>query len=269
MAPGSPDSVPKSLPALKSALTDADGRYRFEDVRAGRYTLTAKAGALAAIRQDVRSDGRGTLRDSLEVSATGSISGQATRDSLWVTSSDKLDNFIHVNLAGTPYEGFTGYASDGVSGSFTLTGIPEGLYTLVVHAEPGGYFLPDTLTGIKVGSGAATTLPSLVKARYNPGAPPPKIDQLTITASSRTAVSLAWKSVSKYPLLKGYRVLRLDGASGESARSALLTAPAYVDDISALASGTRFSYVVVVESVSGKEGLPGGNAGLPVPFTVP
>jgi hypothetical protein len=267
--PGSPFTVPKTLHAMQSSVTDANGRYRFEKVPAGRYTVAAKAGELAAIRQGVELNGRGALWDSLEVAAAGSVEGLASRDSLWVSSGAKGDDLIHVNLAGTPYESFTTYASQGTGGPFKLVGVPEGSYTLVVHAGPDSFFLPDTLPGIKVGAGAATTLPTLIKARYNPAAPPPKIDDLNITASSRASVSLAWRPVSKYALLKGYRVLRLDAASRETARSGFLTAPAYSDDVSALASGTLIYYVVIVVSQSGREGLYGGNAGMPVPFTVP
>lgn len=269
-APGSPDSLPRTLKSVNSAVTGADGRYRFDKTPAGRYTVTAMSGDLAAIRMGVEVRGLIALSDSLEVAATGSVEGRATRDSLWVSTGAKGDDFIHAGLAGTPYEAFTDYAPQGTGGLFRLKGIPEGIYALVIHAGPEGYFLPDTVPGIQVLAGSITTLPATLKARYNPNAPPPKINNLVMTAYSRASVSLAWRPVTGYPLLQGYRVLRLDGTSRETARSTVLTSASYADDVSALAPGTKVLYVVKVVGLSGREGENGGDAsGLPIPFTVP
>ncbi len=280
---GSPDSLLKPAPVLNSAITGADGRYRFADLAAGRYTVAAAVGATGMIgavgekaairiglipRPDQVRAGSARL-DSLEPMATGSVEGFASRDSLWVTDPRrKGDEGILVGLAGTPFQGTTNYDAQGKP-FFSLTGIPPGGYRLVVQAGPEGYFLPDTLA-VTVLSGTATRLAAMIKARYNPGAPPPKIASLGITASSRASVSLAWSSVRRYAPLKGYLVLRLDGDSRETARSALLTSPAYTDDISALPSGTRIFYVVKVVSQAGLEGEAGGAGGSGgVPFTVP
>jgi hypothetical protein len=276
---GSPDSLPHPLQAADSAHTDAAGRYRFSAVKPGNYTLTVSfalagpgvAGDEAAVRIGVPVRAGMERLDSLEPQTSGSVEGLASRDSLWVTAPFKGDDGIWVGLVGSPYYTLTGYGAPGTGGAFKLKGVPPGDYSLVVHAGPQGYFLPDTLA-VKVVSGTATTLPALIKARYNPAAPPPKISSLAIKSSSRNAVSLAWDAVARYAPLKGYRVLRLDEDFRQIAASGVLTATTYGDDISALASGTQLYYVVKVVNQAGVEGQAGsdGNpAGTGLPFRVP
>jgi hypothetical protein len=276
---GSPDSLPLPIPAVDSLTTDATGRYRFASVKPGNYTVTvsfAPAGpgtagdhAAVLVAAPVRA---GMARsDSLEPQLSGSVEGMASRDSLWITTPFKGEEGILAVLAGTPYQSFTEFGIPATGGPFKLKGVPPGDYKLVVHAGPQGYFLPDTFS-VRVQAGTATTLPALIKARYNPAAPPPKISSLAIKSSSRTEVSLAWDGVRKYAPLQGYRVLRLNGDFQETAASGLLTSTAYRDDISSLASGTRLYYVVKVVNQAGVEGEAGSNgnpAGTGLPFTVP
>ncbi|HKP95372.1 MAG TPA: hypothetical protein VJ385_06410 [Fibrobacteria bacterium] len=266
---GSRDSLPRPLEALDSALTGADGRYGFRDLRGATYTVIAVTGGQVAIRIGLRPRAGASATDTLVPAPTGSLTGKAARGALWVSAPFKGDEGISVSLSGTPYAGFTDYQASPKGRSFRLLEVPAGDYKLVVHAGPEGYFLPDTLA-VTITAGAATELPDTVKARYNPGAPPPKIATLSLKEGSRAAASLTWTAVAGYPVLAGYRVLRLDASGAETARSAVLTAATYVDDVSALASGTRVFYAVRVVSQAGREGENGGDAaGQPVPFTVP
>ncbi|MDQ3000314.1 MAG: hypothetical protein M3Y08_03500 [Fibrobacterota bacterium] len=274
-APGSPDSLPLPARLLDSAVTGSQGEYRFRNLMPGTYTVWAEnpVAGEGAIRIGLAPRGDSTRLDTLALLATGSVEGMVSRDSLWVTINDKGDGNIPVSLAGAPFKTTTGFGFDrnGEGAPFTITGIPAGTYKLVAYAVPYGYFLPDTFE-VKVLAGKNTLLPTIIKARYNPSAPPPKIVSLKIDASTRAAVSLSWNpySLRNYPLLKGYRILRLDGALRETARSGVLSAAGYKDDISQVASGTRVFYGVRVVDTSGREGLNGGDfSGQPIPFTVP
>jgi hypothetical protein len=253
---------------VDSALTGPDGRYAFTGLAMGAYTVTASAAQLAAIRIGLKPRNSGP-EDTLRLAAPGSVSGFATRDDNWVSSTLKGDAGIRVCLAGAPFAGMTNFLNSSRGMSFLLTGVPAGEYKLVVHADPEGYFLPDTLD-IRIEPGAALALKDTVKARYNPSAPPPKIADLRIMGSTQATVTLGWSAIRKYDLLKGYRVLRLDAQSRETARSEILTGTSYTDDLTGIASGTRIYYVVRVVSQSGTEGANGGDAsGNPVGIMVP
>jgi hypothetical protein len=270
-APGSPDSLPLDVRRRDSALTGADGRYRFAALPAGRYTVAAQrpASAEMAISMGLAPRAEGARLDTLEPFATGTVEGAASRDSLWISSPFKGDENIRASLAGAPFSALTGYGTPPAGGAFSLKGVPAGIYKLVVYAIPEGYFLADTLD-VSMAPGADVRLPAVIKARYNPSAPPPKIAGLRLDALTRSRVSLAWTPVARYAPLQGYRVLRLGADLAVLDSSAVLTAAGYADDISRVPVGTRLNYAVRVVSVSGREGENGGDAsGLPVAIMVP
>jgi hypothetical protein len=285
-APGSPDSMPLNVRLLDSAKPDEEGRYRFRalggpdtwpipgSVKAGagaqaRYAVASSVPGLGVIRTGLAARADSLVLDTLDLEKTGTVEGQASRDNLWVRTPFKSDEEIPVHLAGTPYSGRTRFTSVFPGATFTLDSVPAGRYRLVVHADPEGYFLPDTLD-VTVAPGAVTKIPGPIKARYNPNAPPPKIATLTLASGTRASVRLAWTAIGNYPQLKGYRVLRLDANLAESARSGMVTAAEWTDEIAALPSGSTWYYVVRVVNQLDKEGANGGDAsGSPIPFTVP
>jgi hypothetical protein len=109
-----------------------------------------------------------------------------------------------------------------------------------------------------------------VKARYNPAAPPPRIASLRLASATRERISLAWDPVTRYPLLAGYRVLRLSAERAILDSSDVISVAEYSDDVSGLPSGTRLQYVVKVVGPDGRQGANGGDAtGAPVQITVP
>ena len=269
--PGSPDSLPLAALLRDSLAADAAGRFRFDSLPAGRYTVTAqKPGAIEiAIRLGIELQSAGITLDTMEPQAPGSVSGAASRDSLWVSAPFKGDENIRVSLAGTPFAGLTDYGFAPAGGPFGLKNIPPGAYQLVVYATPEGYFLPDTLS-VTVTPGLTLKIPSVIKARYNPSAPPPKIASLRVTASTRNRINLVWTPVARYAPLKGYRVLRLGADLAVLDSSQVLGVAAYADDVSKLAPGTKLNYVVRVVNDAGREGENGGDAsGAPVTLTVP
>jgi protocatechuate 3,4-dioxygenase beta subunit len=269
--PGSPDSLPLRTRLLDSLVTGADGRYRFPGLGQGRFVVIARRlpGADIAMARASAPRRGGAGLDTLRPAAPGSVAGFATRDSLWITSPFKGDENIQAGLAGTPFTGLTGFGFPPTGGAFSLAGVPAGEYILVLYAPPEGYFLPDSIA-VTVRAGEATKLPATVKARYNPSAPPPRIASLRSTGATRARVSLAWDAVARYPLLRGYRVMRLSETRTVLDSSAVLASAAYSDDVSAVPAGTKLGYVVRVVGSDGREGPNGGDAsGLPVMVTVP
>jgi hypothetical protein len=270
-APGSPDSLPLRTRLIDSLQTGADGRYRFAGLGAGLYSVIARIlpGADLAMARARAPRAGGIGLDTLRPAAPGSVAGAATRDSLWITAPFKGDENIQASLAGTPFSGLTDIGFPPNGGAFKLAGVPAGEYTLVLYATPEGYFLPDSIA-VAVRPGEAVKLPATVKARYNPAAPPPRIASLRLAGASRSRISLAWDAASRYPLLQGYRVVRLSSARAPLDSSSVLTAAAYSDDVSAVPAGTRLGYVVRVVGPGGREGANGGDAGgSPVEVTVP
>jgi hypothetical protein len=270
-APGSPDSLPLPTRLSDSLQTGADGRYRFAGLGKGPYSVIARvlpgADIAMACAQAPRPSGAGL--DTLRPAAPGSVSGAVTRDSLWISSPFKADENIQASLAGAPFSGLTDFGSPPNGGPFKLNGIPAGTYTLVLYAAPEGYFLPDSIA-VTVRAGEAVQLPATVKARYNPAAPPPRIATLRLAGATRARISLAWDAASRYPLLQGYRVVRLSGTRVPLDSSSVITATVYSDDVSAVPAGTKLGYVVRVVGPGGRQGANGGDAaGSPVEVTVP
>jgi hypothetical protein len=256
---------------LDSAVSDAAGQYRFNRLGAGKYTVAARApsGTDVGIVMGLSPRKAGARMDTLRTGTPGVIAGAASRDSLWISSPFKGDENIRVGLAGTPFTGLTDYGSPPAGGSFRLAGIPAGSYTLVVYAIPEGYFLPDSLAVI-VRAGDTTRLPTVVKARYNPMAPPPRIASLKLAGATRDRINLSWDPVTRYPLLAGYRVLRLSPERVVLDSSSVISVTEYSDDVSGLPSGTRLEYVVRVAGTGGREGANGGDlSGAPVEAIVP
>ncbi|MBW8888099.1 MAG: carboxypeptidase regulatory-like domain-containing protein [Fibrobacteres bacterium] len=270
-AAGSPDSLPLGVRLLDSATSDAAGRYRFDRLGAAKYTVVARvlSGTDIGMAMGLAPRNAGARLDTLRPAATGVVAGAASRDSLWITSPFKGDENIRVGLAGTPFTGLTDYGSPPAGGAFRLNGIPAGSYTLVVYAVPEGYFLPDSLP-IIVRAGDTARVPTVVKARYNPMAPPPRIASLRLAGATRDRINLSWDPVTRYPLLAGYRVLRLSPERVALDSSSVISVTEYSDDVSGLASGTRVEYVVRVVGTGGREGTNGGDfSGASVEATIP
>lgn len=267
-APGSPDSFPIPTILRDSAVSDAAGKWRFEKIPAGRYTVIAlgKAGT-AALLLGLEPRAAGLRQDSLEPLATGTIEGAATRNTQWVTSFEKGDMNIHVSVAGAPFKFVTDYGPPLAGAPFSFKDVPPGNYRVVVYPQPEGYFLADTQT-VVLAPGATVKLPAVVKPAYNPNAPPPKLRTLAVLASTRLRVSLAWQAEAGYPYLKGYRIVRMTEGLEVLDSSAVIPDLRYDDDVSGLAVGTRLKYAVRVIALNLREGENGGNGVLPVPHTI-
>jgi hypothetical protein len=131
--------------AVRSATTGADGRYTFNDVRAGAYRLTVSRSGLSftpSSRDITLSGGSSTVNFAGNTlvpptySVLGSIVGTNTPPSglatgSFVNVSRGAVSGVAVSLAGT----FSGKAPSpvvtGADGLFSFTGIPSGSYQVV------------------------------------------------------------------------------------------------------------------------------------------
>ena len=107
----------------KSGVTDAQGRFRFDHLTAGRYRVTAAMRERTTPPQDVvlqASESRDDLRLQLQAGATirGVVSGlpQGSRG--------------NVNVNATGPESYFAAARTGADGAFELGGVPAGAITL-------------------------------------------------------------------------------------------------------------------------------------------
>jgi len=111
--------------------TDCWGKYSFENVPEGVYTICASSDSStkkAVLTNVVVTAGRTVTASDLGLTATGSVSGRITID--WYTEGVLgLDVFI----AGTSFDGKVG-----IDGSFELTGIPA-KYDYVLCVQKGDY----------------------------------------------------------------------------------------------------------------------------------
>ena len=101
---------------LKQTTTDSTGKYKFEDVPKGTYTVYASANDTvekAAVLTN-RSVDKDTTFADLGLTATGSISGKITIDS----STENVFGY-EVLVLGTSYS-----ASINTNGEFLITGVP-------------------------------------------------------------------------------------------------------------------------------------------------
>ena len=111
--------------------TDCWGKYSFENVPEGVYTICASSDSStkkAVLTNVVVTAGRTVTASDLGLTATGAVSGRITID--WYTEGVLgLDVFI----AGTSFDGKVG-----IDGSFELTGIPA-KYDYVLCVQKGDY----------------------------------------------------------------------------------------------------------------------------------
>jgi hypothetical protein len=179
-----------------STLTDAAGRYAFNDLAPGRYNLFGDyaSGQLVVLIPDVnRLDtskkmdlGTDTLR------APGRIRGRLTLDGRGFGGT----------LAYIPGSSYLAVSDD--SGGFVISGVPQGIHT-VRYSAAGFVIEPDT--GVIVLSGKTTDVP-WKRLAHDPALPPPAPQGLrAVYDTLNERVILDWDSVSVSDL-EGYVVYR-------------------------------------------------------------
>ncbi len=131
-----------------STVTDEAGNFAFSDVNEGIYNVVAQADSYrSAVKYDLTVTRGNTVTVSLTLTATGEISGTA------VVPQGANPLGIIAFVAGTSYGAFTDS-----SGSFKISGIPVGTYTL---SFSGQGFALQTVTAVNVKAGQTTAIGSV------------------------------------------------------------------------------------------------------------
>ena len=202
-----------------SVATDSSGRYAFETLPAGHYNLQGnfQNGSLVVLIRDIEYGGGDALlevpTDTLR--APGKISGRAL-----LLGQDNGGIICYV-----PGTSFLALTDD--SGSFVLSNIPQGKYTLAYRKE-GWKTAKDT--GVIVISGKTTVLPTK-NLEADPAFPPPAPSNLRVVYDTITGIStLRWKPVSVSDLA-GYVIFANDLKDPVPTRlnSVLITDTVFVD----------------------------------------
>lgn len=141
-----PPSLAPAAGAADTTFAGAGGEFVFDQVLPGTYTLYAEGSAtLRAVRTGIVVEaGSATVVGTIALTPTGSISGTVSLEG----AADHSGAVVFV--AGTSYAAYSNAA-----GSFTITGVPVGTWT--VMASKTGY-LPATRGAVAVTAGDATSL---------------------------------------------------------------------------------------------------------------
>ena len=134
---GTSDSDSRSIAGYQ--YCDKDGNFSFKNLEIGVYTVYAQSefSKKRAVKTDVIVKETGTtVLDTMQLVATGSISGTITLDN----STDKNDGFI-VFISGTSYYGITDK-----SGNFKIENVPaQKGYPIVINYKSFEYKCPDKI----------------------------------------------------------------------------------------------------------------------------
>ncbi len=133
--------------SLSVTVDASDGSYRMEGVRAGLRSITANAsGYVAQTRNLIVPVGESLLVSFVLSSEYGSVSGHVYHSAL-TTPLNGTNVSIQIGA-------ITLTVMSDESGSYNLTGIPEGAYSIVASRDG---FYPTSLTGITVTRGNKTS----------------------------------------------------------------------------------------------------------------
>jgi MFS family permease len=131
---------------VASALTDAEGGYRVADLVPGSFTVAVRADGHRPSAVQVEVDGSGSTERDLTLAPAARVAGVARRAGSRLPLAD-----VRVTLLGT--DGRTlATATTGEDGTFALTDLPSGDFTLVA----GGY--PPATTQVTVDHRDASAL---------------------------------------------------------------------------------------------------------------
>lgn len=129
--------------AAFQAITDKEGKFRYDLVKPGSYRLLVQKGEVSAQASATVQAGKATTLEPFTLKLPGSIQGTATL----VGATDHSG--IQVYIPGSEKSAYTD-----ATGNFTLSGVPVGEYTVV--AERAGYARASG--AVKVLSGKAASL---------------------------------------------------------------------------------------------------------------
>jgi hypothetical protein len=240
----SADHVPSPLfgktAAEPRAVTDADGRYRIENVDAGVYNLSATKDSLASFRDSMKIPAAGLEAGADTLRRTGSLEGRVTL-SAGGDARTVLILALGTNTLVVPKDS---------SGDFRLGPMAEGEYHVRFLSAISEYLPLDTVFRIR--SGAVDTLAGPVRIRFN------GIEAVTGLGAAwnpdRQAVELSWLGLDTTKTA-GYNLYRAPKGTPFGSvplNAAPIAAPAYVD--TAVEAGQEYVYAVKALDRNGNPG---------------
>lgn len=179
----------------RPAFTDGEGRYAFPGLEAGEYGLQADYDfhLLTLFRPGlaVPAGGPGLDMGTDTLRVPGRIIGKVAT---WYPDREGI-------LCGIPGSGFL--ASSDSDGSFAITGVPAGVYSLVCRSEG---FLPGKVSDVRVPAGATATAPPDTLEPEPETLPPPPPDLHADYDSAAGTVTVRWRNAN-ISGIRGYRLV--------------------------------------------------------------
>jgi hypothetical protein len=179
-----PDTL-RDTALFRGAVTDGQGRYRFENLAAGNYALIGLygdsagggkwVGFLPRLRVEAKSV---TDAGLLSLKRLGGVSALVGVD------HQPAEN-VKCQIPGLSFVAYTDEA-----GKCLLLNVPEGAYT--IKFELAG-FLARSVAGVAVEAGKITALPDTVELARDPSGPPPSPQNLVIALDTAERIlTLRW-----------------------------------------------------------------------------
>ncbi|MBC7590211.1 MAG: carboxypeptidase regulatory-like domain-containing protein, partial [Salinibacterium sp.] len=246
------------------ATTDADGNYSMNGLAAGTYTVQYSAGSPASnlVRQSTSvtvSAGQSLTGQNISLQPGATISGTVTSSGIPAT---KLGN-VSVSANSFQMVGGYGFATTSLDGTYSITGLTPGTYSLQFTANDGGlnYVSKSISVTVSIGQSLAAQDVSLDQGATISG---------SVTSAGSPPVSLANISVSAFSVdlqgMGGYGYATTD-SNGSYTLSGLAPG-AYSVQFTGNASGLNFVSRSISATVSAAQSLSGQDVTLEPGATV-
>lgn len=224
-------SVDTNNPQTSGDVTNKDGEYVLENIKAGIYNIegrTLDTSLIIFMDSIIYADDSQPLDLGIDtMHAPGSISGSVFLDSI-------ANPGVLIYIPGTSY---SAYSDD--SGKFVISHVPEGIYS-VYYYYPGYIVGKDSL--VNVYSGSDTTLDTKY-LQPDPNDDPPAPRHISATYDTATGVvTLTWEKV-KVSDLYGYYVYRKEDSDTDFIKIATAFDTIYHDTIDTIINNPNDSTI--------------------------
>ncbi|MGL1901135.1 MAG: carboxypeptidase-like regulatory domain-containing protein [Fibrobacterales bacterium] len=194
------DSLGAPPVPVQQTLTDANGNYSFNVTEQNTYTIVAKSLTESAFVDSLIISPDTDLRRDIGLKIPGSISGEIRKRVELLKPSAVMAYLVgtsmYVNLSDT--------------GTFAITDVPEGTYTLMLI--PNQEYFSNTVLTVQVQSGLPTIIAEPIELQYNSIPIPENVEAVYNGASG--GVTVTWTPVS-YEHFQEYLVERNLGSNLE------------------------------------------------------
>ncbi|MFP4520537.1 MAG: hypothetical protein ACLFQK_00170 [Fibrobacterota bacterium] len=229
--------------SIKVFYTDSSGKFYADTIADGIYNVFSSDG-----------NGQVSFDDSINYSGLSEGFSDTLAESGAVSGNVKLaegDPLSTVIIFGLGNEIFEGVDAD--DGSFSISGLAEGEYSVRIISTLDKYLPKDTVFEVSSGTNNVLSSPIVLSFRI----PPPENSGIFYDSMKRIA-EISW-GVFDTSIVSGINIYREKNGNGESLllNSVPVTETFFID--SSLEQGQTYSYSLVSVSYSGEEG-PSGTA---------